>query len=300
VSDDVRTYYGTPVVRSPEWTWEVPWYLFAGGLAGASSVLAFGARLAGNDVLADRAGTVAAAGAVVSPALLVADLGRPKRFLNMLRVFKPTSPMSVGSWILALYGPPAAGAVTARGVPPLARTGEAVAALLGPAMAAYTGVLVADSSIPVWHEARRELPFLFAGSAAATAGAAAVLATPPEHAQPARRLALSGAALEAAAGQSMQRRLGDLAKPYEEGTAGLLDKAAKACTAAGAGLLALGRRRPGLARAGAALVLAGGACLRWSVYKAGFASAADPRYTVEAQRQRLEAGGHAGAATAGR
>ncbi len=111
--------------------------------------------------------------------LLVSDLGRPERFPSMLRVFKVTSPLSVGSWVLAAMGPAAAGAAVADrlGVfPRLGRAAEAVAGLLGPALATYTGTLVADTAVPVWHEAGRELPFVFAGSAAASAGAAAVLA----------------------------------------------------------------------------------------------------------------------------
>ena len=90
-----------PVIKEPTWTWEVPWYLFFGGMAGASAPLSLGASLRGNRALARSASLVALLGAGVSPLLLVADLGRPARFLNMLRVFKVTSPMSMGSWILS-------------------------------------------------------------------------------------------------------------------------------------------------------------------------------------------------------
>lgn len=298
---EFRSYYGQPVVKEPEWTWEVPWYLFAGGLAGASSGLGLGARLTGRAVLAQRAGLVAAAGAVASPALLIADLGRPARFINMLRVFKPTSAMNVGSWILALYGPAAAGAGllgTVGRLPRLRGTLEKTAAALGLPMATYTAVLVADSSIPVWHDARRDLPFLFAGSAAMTAGAAATLLSPAEEAGPARRLALAGAVSELAAGELMQRRLGETGEVYEQGDTGRWETAAKACTTAGAGLLALGGgrtsgRRRVAALAGSALLLAGGLAQRWAVYRAGFASARDPKYTVKPQRERLRRGeGH--------
>src|ERR687884_2170656 len=102
--EEVRSYYGRPVIKEPTWEWEIPWYFFAGGLAGASSGLAAVARLAGNDKLARRALLAALGGATVSPVLLVADLGRPDRFYNMLRVFKPTSPMSMGTWILTAFG----------------------------------------------------------------------------------------------------------------------------------------------------------------------------------------------------
>jgi formate-dependent nitrite reductase membrane component NrfD len=297
-SSPVRTYYGTPVVKEPEWTWEVPWYLFVGGLGGASSVMAAVARRAGHDALADRAGLVAAGTAIASPALLIADLGRPSRFLNMLRVFKPTSAMSVGSWILAAYGALATGTGALRVLgwfPGLQRLVEGAAAVLGLPMATYTAVLMADSSIPVWHEARGELPFAFSGSAAASAGAAGILLAAAEDAGPARRLAVAGAAVELGAMQVMEQRLGELAEVYEVGPAGAFDKAAKGCTAAGAALVALGGAgRKGARRlasfAGAGLLLAGSICHRWSVYKAGFQSAADPRYVVKPQRERLDAG----------
>ena len=172
---EFRSYYGRPIIKEPAWTWEVPWYFFAGGLAGASASLGLAARLTGNDRLARSAFTVSGAGVTAGVPLLVSDLGRPERFPYMLRMLKVTSPLSVGSWILAAMGPAAAGAAVADRLgifPRLGRAAEAVAGLLGPALATYTGTLVADTAVPVWHEAGRELPFVFAGSAAASAGAA--------------------------------------------------------------------------------------------------------------------------------
>src|SRR5207253_1057368 len=93
------------------------------------------------------------------------------------------------------------------------------AAALGPALSTYTAVLIADTAVPVWHEARGELPFVFAGSAMASAGAAASVLTPVAYAGPARRLTLTGALLETAAAWRMERRLGELAEPYRSGTA---------------------------------------------------------------------------------
>jgi Polysulphide reductase, NrfD len=288
---EFRSYYGRPIIKEPVWTWEVPWYFFAGGIAGASASLGLVARLAGNDRLARSAWAVAGAGGTAGVPLLVSDLGRPERFLYMLRMFKVTSPLSVGSWVLASMGPAAVGAVVSDrlGVfPRLGRVAEVVAGLLGPALATYTGTLVADTAVPVWHEAGRELPFVFAGSAAASAGAAATLLTPAADAGPARRLVLTGALLELGAAQTMERRLGELGEPYHQGPAGRLARLAKASTAAGAGLVALGgRRRRAITMAGAALVLAGSACERWAVYKAGFQSARDPRYIVGPQRARM-------------
>jgi formate-dependent nitrite reductase membrane component NrfD len=288
---ETKSYYGRPIVKEPVWTWEIPCYFFAGGLAGASSTLSLVARAAGNVPLARATTYISAVGDSVSPVFLISDLGRPERFLNMFRVFKVTSPMSVGSWVLGASG-------TANGfaafcelfgiLPRLRVAAETVSALLGPLLSTYTGTLVADTAIPAWHEARRELPFVFAGSSAATAGGAAMLVVPPGDAGPARRLLLIGVALEGASMKLMEKRLGFAGEPYKQGTAGRLAKTARALSAAGAVMTAVaGRRRAGAA-AGGALVLAGGMCLRWAVYKAGFQSARDPRYTVELQRQRLE------------
>ena len=157
--------------------------------------------------------------------------------------------------------------------------------MLGPALATYTAVLVADTAVPVWHEARHQLPWVFAAGAAMSAGSAVAVVG---GGAPARRLALSGAAGELAATTVMERRLGGLGGPYREGAAGRLGQAAKTLTTAGAVIMAaVGRRRAG-AVAGGALMLAGAMATRWSVYKAGFQSAADPKYVVEPQRARRE------------
>src|ERR687889_768461 len=260
--EEVRSYYGRPVLKEPTWTWEIPWYFFFGGLAGASSVLSLSARIAGNEALARRALLIALGGATASPVLLIMDLGRPERFYNMLRIIKPTSPMSLGTWVLSAF--------------------------VGPALSTYTAVLITDTSVPVWHEARRELPVVFAASSAASAGAAAAMLTSARDAAPARRLAVGGALAELGTTQLMKRRLGSfLAEPYEEEEAGRFDKLSKVCTGAGAALLALfGRRRPPAA-VGGALILAGSALARWSIFRAGFQSARDPKYTVMPQRERL-------------
>ena len=287
-----RSYYGRPVLKPPVWTFEVPTYFWTGGLGGASAALAFGAGLAGNEELARRARANALAALAVSPALLVSDLGVPSRFLNMLRVFKVTSPMSVGSWLLAGAG---ASTAVAAGIGLTGdRRGEraagAVAAALGLPLATYTAALVANTAVPVWHEARRELPFVFAASAAVAAGAAAVATTPERHAGPARALAVGGGVAELAAAALMERRLGDLGEPYRRGRAGALARAAKAMLASGAGALAWGGRRDRRATlVGAGLLASGSLLERWAVFRAGFQSAADPAYTVAPQAARLRA-----------
>jgi hypothetical protein len=292
---EVRSYYGRPVLKEPVWKQEIPWYLFTGGLGGASAVLSAVARVSGNERLARRSIYIGAASDAVSPLLLIADLGRPERFLNMLRVFKVTSPMSVGSWILAVSS--SASSLSAflhaiRRFHRISDAARAVAAGSGAPLAVYTGTLFADTAIPVWHEARHELPFLFGSSAAASAGAAAAIAVPPAEAAPARRLAIGGALVENAVMLAMERRLGMIGEPYKQDEAGRYAKLAKACTLGGAGLLALAGRRSRLASiAGGALVLGGEVALRWSVFKAGFQSAREPKYTIVPQRERLGARG---------
>jgi hypothetical protein len=289
---EFRSYYGRPVIKEPAWTIEVPWYFFVGGTAGAAAPLAVGARLAGNDELARAAVTVAGAGIAVGVPLLVSDLGRPERFHHMLRVFKPTSPMSMGSWVLAAMGPAAVGAAVSDRLgilPGLGRVAEVISGILGPSLCTYTGALVANTAVPVWHQARRELPLVFAGSALASAGAASTVLTPATKAGPARRLAVIGALVELGAAGVMERRLGELAEPYHQGPAGRYARLARGCTLAGAVTMAVaGPRRRWAAVAGSGLLLTGSALERLAVYKAGFQSARDPKYVVKPQRARLE------------
>ena len=290
------SYYGQPIIKEPVWTPEIPWYFFFGGLAGASGTLALlcGSR---HPALARRAWLTSMAGLTISPALLISDLGRPERFLHMLRMFKVTSPMSVGSWVLAGSGATtavaAAHTVTGR-LPLLARVCRPLAGLLGLPLATYTGALIAQTAVPAWHEARRELPALFGAGAAVSAGAAAVALAPVDQAEPARRLALIGATAELALVALMEHRLEDLGEPYHEGAAAAYGQSARALTVAGAMMLAgPARRRRSAAVAGGAMLLTGALCERWSVFKAGLQSARDPKYTVSSQRRRIRGGrGH--------
>lgn len=290
------SYYGLPILNQVTWeTLDIGGYLYLGGLAGASSVLAAGAELTDRAVLA-RATKVTALGAVgLSLVGLVHDLGRPERFLNMLRVLKPSSPMSVGSWLLSAYGPVAGIAAATDVLRVLPRTGRAAslgAALLGPAVASYTAVLISDTAVPAWHDGHREMPFLFVGSGATAAAGVGMLAAPVGEGGPVRRTALLGAVLEVGAGRLMQRRLGMVAEPYHQGRSGRLTRLGEVGTAAAAlaaqAAPGLGGRRARAASAlcGAALMLSS-AATRFGVFLAGKASAADPRYTVEPQRRRL-------------
>lgn len=303
---EFQSYYGRPIVRAPVWGHAIPAYFFTGGLAAGCSLLAAGADLTGRPTMR-RAGRLASLGALgVSAGLLVSDLGRPDRFYNMLRLAKPTSPMSIGSWILTAFGPPAGVAAISefadrlprRGVlglarrvlPPAGRAAGLAAAGVAPALATYTAVLIADTASPSWHEAYPELPFVFAGSALASGSGVGLLAAPPGETTPARRLALAGAAIELAASRSIETRLGLLSEPYRQGSAGRLLRTGRSLTLVGAlGALLGGRSRLVSALSGAAL-LAAAAATRFGIYQGGVASMTDPRYTVVPQRERLDQG----------
>jgi hypothetical protein len=309
---EFRSYYGRPIIKEPVWEVpDVPGYLFFGGLAGASSVLAAGAQLTGRPGLTRAAKLAALGGISISTVFLIHDLGRPARFHHMLRVFKLSSPMSVGSWILSAYGPmagaaavtnlagllPSGGKSTGRAISAaktaatvLGPPATAAAALLGPAVTTYTAVLLCDTSVPVWHAAHREMPYVFAGSAASAAGGFGLLAAPLGEQGPARRLAVIGSMAELAARQLLERRLGeDLVEPYHQGKSGRILKVAELLTAAGAAGAALTRRtRLGSALSGVTL-LAASALTRYGIFEAGMASARDPKYTVVPQRKRQQA-----------
>jgi hypothetical protein len=290
-------------VKAPVWRHDIAAYLFTGGLAAGSALLAAGADLTGRPGLR-RAGRFAALGALgASTYFLVNDLGRPERFHHMLRVAKPTSPMSMGSWILAAFGP-AAGLAAVSELAPRVPNGPARVALAGagrgaglaaaglaPALATYTAVLLADTATPSWHEAYPELPFVFAGSALASGAGVGLIGAPPEQAGPARRLAVAGAALELAAARRIETRLGLLSEPYRQGRAGRLLRTGRALTAAGVAGAVLGRRsRLVSALSGAALLVAALAT-RFGIFEGGIASAKDPKYTVVPQRERLDQAG---------
>ena len=285
-----QSYYGRPVLKAPVWTWEVPTYFFFGGMAGAAAPLAAGARLAGNVRLARGAALVSLAGAAVSPPLLISDLGRPERFFRMLRVVKPTSPMSVGTWVLSVFGT-TTGLATGWQVigVPGARIGApaaAAAALTGPVISTYTAVLIAQTSVPVWHDARRTLPWLFAGSSLASAGGAVAAITPRASAAPARSLAIAGAALEIGAERVMTRSLDPRVRAsYEDAAVRPLHLGARACAVAGALMVARGTRAGAIA--GGLTLCAGSAMTRLAVFRAGRVSAIEPEQTVGPQRERL-------------
>ena len=288
------SYYGRPVIKEPVWRVpDVPGYLFLGGLAGASSVLAAGSQLSGYRELA-RVAKVGALGAISLSALaLVHDLGLPGRFANMLRVFKPSSPMSVGSWLLAGYGPVAGAAAVSEmtGILPKAGTAATLGAgLLGPAIATYTAALICDTAVPAWHAGYREMPYVFAGSAASAAGGLGLLVTRPADAEPARNLAVLGATVELIAKRQLIRRLAgsegqSLAEPYEAGTTGAILRLAEFLTAGALAGAVLGRHSRAVSALAGASLVAASAMTRFGIFEAGMASARDPKYTIVPQRR---------------
>ncbi len=299
---EFTSYYGRQIVKPSPWEVDIPAYLFSGGLAAGSSLLAAGADLTGRPGLRRTGRLGALAALTFSMVALVHDLGRPARFLNMLRTAKLTSPMSVGTWILSVYGPFAGVAASAelagllpassrrplRALSYVGRPAGLAAGVMAPPVAAYTAVLLADTATPSWHEAYRELPFVFVGSAAAASAGLGMIAAPVAETGPARRLAMGGAVLELLAEHRMQSSMGVTAEPLHQGKAGKLMKASKGLTVAGAaGSLLAGRSRAVAVASGAAL-MAGSVCTRFGIFEAGQESARDPKYTVVPQRERLE------------
>ena len=295
------SYYGRPIVKAAPWQSDIPAYLFLGGLAAGSSLLAAGADLANLPELRRVARIGAFFGAAAGSAALIRDLGRPARFLNMMRTAKPTSPMSVGTWILTTFAPMASLAAAAEVAALLpfripiagrmldagARPAGLLAAAVAPGLAAYTGVLLADTATPAWHAAQRELPLIFVGSAAAAAGGLGMIGARVGETAPARRMAVGGAVLSLTMELQMERSMGISAETLHSGKPARLFKASQALSIAGAvGTVALGGRNRVAAAVSGAALLAGSVCARFAIFEAGQASARDPRYTVIPQRDR--------------
>jgi len=291
-SGALTTYYDLPALKKPVWKPYIPAYFYVGGVAGACAALAAAAQLFGGPRLRPlvcRARWIAAGGAVVSGAFLIVDLGRPSRFLYMLRVFRPTSPMNLGTWLLTSFG--GASAAAALFAWPIAGI---AAGLLGLPLTTYTAVLLSNTAVPVWNGARRTMPLLFAASAVSSA--ASLLEMLPgrssEHAL-VRRLAIAGKVAELAGAEALERELasrgpGPVRAPLRRGASGGLWRAAKVITAASAVLELLPRRRHHRIAAGITGTV-GALFLRFALVAAGRASSMNPKATFEPQRARLDA-----------
>ena len=222
-------YYGLPTLKPPVWTWEVPAYFFVGGAAGAAAMIGAAARIAGGrPELVRDARWIAAAGGAISPPLLIGDLGRPERFLNMLRVFKVQSPMSVGAWTLLAFSNAAGAAAFADlidrwsdgriPVRILGDAAEALSAATGLVLSTYTGVLIGATAIPAWSENARILPVHFGASAV---GSAVSILELMGHRDPALNLLGAGAAaVETLIGGSLELSGGEALVPLKHGWSG--------------------------------------------------------------------------------
>ncbi|WP_261623487.1 NrfD/PsrC family molybdoenzyme membrane anchor subunit [Nesterenkonia marinintestina] len=300
------SYYGRQVVKAPPWGHEIGAYLFLGGLAGGSALLAAGAQLTGRTRLRRSARLTAATALAGGTVALIADLGRPERFLYMLRTVKVTSPMSLGTWILSGFGAGAgvaaaaeADRVTGGRLPlgPLRRLLHAAegpaglgAAVLGAPLASYTGVLLSNTAIPTWYASRHHLPYVFVGSAGLASGGAAMITSPVREAGPGRVLACLGVVVDVVAMERMKASMHPMElEPLEEGAPGTMVKwAERLAIAGGVGTVLGGRWRPTAVLSGLALVTAS-ALTRFGVLDAGLDSAKDPKHTIEPQKARLAA-----------
>jgi formate-dependent nitrite reductase membrane component NrfD len=294
---DFTSYYGKPVLpvlNAPTWeALDIAGYLFLGGLAGGSSLVAAGAQATGQRDLARVAKIGSTTAAALSLLALIHDLGRPTRFLNMLRMFKPTSPMSVGSWILFAYVPASTGATVldlADRLPTAGALATGGAAVLAPALASYTAALISNTAVPAWHEGRHEMPFVFVASGAMAAAGLGLLAAPRAETAAVRRLGIGAGVAELALAETMERRAGMVGESFRAGRAGKYRRAARSLVGAGVLGTLVARERGGLlSRAAGAALLAGSACTRFAIFEAGVESARDPRYTIVPQRERLDA-----------
>ena len=285
------SYYDLPLLKSPVWTWEIPAYFFVGGTAGAAAVVGAVARATGADPrLVRDARWVAAVGGALSPALLVSDLGRPERFLNMLRVFKIRSPMSVGAWTLVAFSnaagasafADAAGRASGGRLPVkvVADAAEIVSAATGLVLSTYTGVLIGATAVPVWSRSVSLLPIHFGASGV---GAAVSLLELMGHRERAlNAIGIGAAAAETMVGLAIESRDDPSLEPLKDGWSGRVTRAGGVLSGPiPLALRILGRRSMTARRLAAASTLAGSLLTRIGWLAAGTSSARSPAASPE-------------------
>lgn len=289
-----ESYYGLPVLKAPVWTWEVPLYFFIGGVAGISACIALAAHCFGNDVSLIRyALWIALIGAALCPIFLISDLGRPSRFLNMLRVAKIRSPMSVGAWVLVAFSGCVFLAVLAqeiivRGdaselVVVLGWIGQISGALTGLVLAAYTGVLIAATAIPVWSRNREAIPAHFLTSALGSSGAILELFG---FLIPATQIiGLVAAGIEVMIGMYFEMAREPVNKPLHQGKSGIAFRIAGILAGPGALVLRLMSSAASFRDAAAICFLCGALLSRYAWVWAGPASVKDPAVLFQMQRK---------------
>jgi formate-dependent nitrite reductase membrane component NrfD len=289
-----ESYYGLPVLKAPVWTWEVPLYFFFGGIAGVSASLAFAAQMFGSDPALIRAALwIALIGAAICPVLLIADLGRPSRFLNMLRVAKIQSPMSVGVWTLVAFSACVFVALLAqelilRGyaipiVIGMRWAGEFTGALTGLVLASYTGVLIGATANPVWSHNRRALSPHFIASG--LGGAAGILELLGFLIPPTQFLGLAAAAIETLLGVHFELSRLPVNAPLHRGKSAWAFRIAGTLAGPGALVLRLLSDSAPARRTAAICFLAGSLLSRYAWIWAGVASAKDPEALFQIQRK---------------
>ena len=307
---EASTYYGMPLIKKATWSWEIMLYFFLGGLAGGSFLVSTLADLRGSvkDAALIRAGRfIALICMIISPILLIKDLGRPARFHHMFRILKLRSAMSLGTWAITVFGI-CCGLTTAHQLakdgllnrfPPLARfmkafpvkVIEVIGSVFGLVVASYTGVLLSATAVPVWARARHILGPLFLSSGLSTALASLSLLLSLGRSKQDTLERLDSAeiitmATELGLISTLPRVLGPLAKPLFKGRVGVLFMAGTM----GSGLLVplftrLGwklTRKPmprALNIVASLMVLVGGILLRYTWIVAGRGSADDPQAT---------------------
>ncbi len=283
-------YYGSPLLKEPQWNWAIPLYFFLGGAAGASGVIGSMAGWLGKDQgLARDARFIAAGGAALSSTLLIYDLGRPSRFLNMLRVFKVQSPMSVGAWTLAAFGTASSAAafadlIEARfgswlPVSIVGGFGRFFTAAFGLPFSNYTGVLIGATAIPVWNKNVRTLPVHFGTSGLQTAVALLELAG-HDRSRALNILGVISAFIESLEGFLLETETGREVNPLKHGPSGWLTRAGGVLSGPVPLVLRLfggGRNRRWAAWSG----ILGSLATRYAWMRAGHVSARDWRVALD-------------------
>lgn len=288
-------YYGQSVVRPPVWTWEIPIYFFVGGAGGMSAIIAAAAAAFHHLDLARSAVFLAVLAAILSPVLLILDLGRPQRFLNMLRVFKPQSPMSVGVWILVLFGTFSVPAFIALEMHSRGFTDGSFdsavriiggmlligSALTGVLLATYTGVLIGATAIPAWFSHHVLLPIHF--GTAGLGSAAALLELLGHRIAPLNAIGFVAAGAETVVALSLLiNRYGDTDCALRTARSGLFLQSAELLT----GPLPLVLRAFGLIPLAAISFLLGALVSRFGWIWAGKVSGADPAAVFASQENK--------------
>ncbi len=288
-------YYGVPLLKQPPWTWQIPSYFFAGGAAGSAAVIGLVARWIARDrELARDCRYIAAVGTAASSALLISDLGRPSRFLAMMRVFKPQSPMSVGAWTLAVFGTFSAGAAFAEilgerfpllPIRIIGDVSEVISALAGLPFSNYTGVLIGASVIPVWNENVGTLPIHFGISGLNSA--VSILELMGHDNRALNTLGMGASAIEMIEGFNIEISRKPAMGPLKHGRSGLITRIGGVLSGPVPLVLRVaaafaGRRRSRqLRRAAAISSIAGSMLTRIAWVHAGHVSARDWRLPLE-------------------